>query len=210
MKQCLVLLFFIFGQNTQAHPHSWIGLTTDFVINASGDLTEIRQRWIFDPVYSSLTLEDLKKTHKNINKGLTEHATKIVNNLEIHNYYSHLTINQDSIPLNKPNKFHLSAITIEQDTVMILEMHYGLPNIPLHLMLVQWQVYDPTFYVSMQYDSFNQIRLYNSSTLECEHDIKAPDLDEDLLIYATSLDATQTPSIELGQMFSQMITVKCV
>lgn len=207
MTLCLCLLSIC--QSLQAHPHSWVGLTTDFIINSSGELDEIRQRWIFDPYYSTLTIDDLKKTHESLEVGLVEHSNGIINNLESHSYYSHLTIGDNSLTIKRPSKFHLSSVPIEQDTLLILEMHFDIDNISMQAADLQWQVYDPTYYVSMRHDSINQVRLYNSSALECEPSIIEPDPDEELFDYAASLDITQTESTGLGEFFAQTISLKC-
>ncbi|MBU2864974.1 DUF1007 family protein [Reinekea forsetii] len=211
MKKLLTLgvILLTFGQPLHAHPHSWLQLTTDFVIDSNGDINQLKQRWIFDPYYSTLTIDDLKKTHGNLDIGLAIHADGIINNLESFNYYSHLSINDKNIPINRPSKYHLSSASIEQEALLILEMHFDLPKTAMQSAEIKWQVYDPTYYVSMRHDSAKQVRLYNESPLECEPEIIEAEPDEQLRIYAESLDKTQTETTGLGKLFAQTIAVRC-
>ncbi|MDN3648407.1 DUF1007 family protein [Reinekea marina] len=211
MKKLITLsvILLTFCQPVQAHPHSWLQLTTDFVIDNNGDIKQLKQRWIFDPYYSTLTIDDLKKTHGNLDIGLAIHADGIINNLESFNYYSHLSINNENIPINRPSKYHLSSASFEQEALLILEMHFDLPKTAMQSAELKWQVYDPTYYVSMRHDTAKQVRLYNESTLECEPEIIEAEPDEQLRLYAESLDKTQTETTGLGKLFAQTVAVRC-
>ena len=209
LKFLLSFLLYSLCQNVKAHPHSWIQLTTDFSINASGELVGIRQRWVFDPYYSTLTIDDLKKTHRSLEEGLNEQVKGIIDNLEAYQYYSHLTISGNRFAIKRPHKFHLSTFVIDGQSLLILEMHFEIPAVALHSATLEWQVFDPTYYASMRHDSFEQIRISNQSALECESVIMESDPDPQTLAYASSLDVTQKDSTGLGIFFAQKVKIKC-
>ena len=210
-KRWLSLLLPLCLQAATAHPHAWVNLTSDFLINADGDLYQLNQRWIFDPFYSALSLDDVSKAFPgDLELGLAARADEIIHNLEKVHYYSHLTIDQQAVDLGKPTKWHLSALEAGDDTLLILEMHFNVPVTDVADTQVDFTVYDPTYYVDMRHDSLTQVRLKNASTLECEPQIIEPEPNADMLSFAASLDKTQSSTNELGKYFAQTVEVTCI
>lgn len=208
-KSALLCLATLLSGFVSAHPHSWISLTSDFVINDDAKLVQIRQRWIFDAFYSALTLDDISKTYPDRSMGLEVQASDMVKHLASVDYFSHLQVGDAVMDIPRPNKWHLSTMALGDEEVLIFEMHFDVPATKLTDETIQWSVYDPTYYVSMNHESVEYVRLVNDSVLECEPTLKQGEPTDEQIMYAASLDKTQTDSSGLGQYFAQQITVTC-
>lgn len=195
-----------------AHPHSWIQLTTDFVIDEDETLVEIRQRWIFDEFYSALSLADIdKQFSSDRNLGLKLFGDNVISNLTNYNFFSKLVVNQQAVSIPVPEKYAFSAIEVKENVdVLVLEMIHVFPEpIAVDQHPVEWQVYDPTYYVSMMHNELPYVRLVNASSLECEPELTLPDPAQDTIEFARSLDITQTETDGLGKYFAETITLEC-
>jgi ABC-type uncharacterized transport system substrate-binding protein len=203
----LMILVLVNLPSAWAHPHAWINLTSDFLINEQGEVYELRQRWIFDTLYSAVTLSELGDQPGS--EALAKQGQSMVTNLTPVNFYTHLMIDQNALAIGTPEHWHLSRLNTNQGELLMLEMHFALTPVSLADAPITWSVYDPTFYVSMRHDTLQQVRIYNHSSLECEPILHEPDPDSDILSYAASLDKTQTDSTGLGQLFAQTVTIRC-
>lgn len=199
-------------QSLHAHPHSWVSLTSDFVINTDGNLAELRQRWVFDPFYSALTTADLRTDYgDNLRIGLDIHGELIIDNLEAQNYFSHMLYQEQDNGLTRPVDHKLSVISIEDDEILVLEMTFDLASESISAQKsFQFSVYDPTYYVDMRHESESFIRLHNQSSLECGFEILDANPSEEQIEYASSLDKTETDTVGLGEVFAQYVEVTCL
>lgn len=207
--RCFQLLLLTTLSAVHAHPHAWINLTSDFVINESSELVEVRQRWIFDVFYSALTLDDLRKQNPDFNLALKDHSNLIVENLMAVNYFSHLSLSGKNTPLGKPYDWQLSSAKIDGDELMILEMRFNVTPTSMLENKIEWSVYDPTYYVSMTHDTVELVRIFNSSSSECEPELIEPNPTDEQVMYAASLDKTQKSTDGLGELFAQRTKVSC-
>ena len=59
----MLLLALFWSSHIAAHPHSWINLKTDFILDDQGRLSGITQHWEFDAYYSMMTYADIMNEH---------------------------------------------------------------------------------------------------------------------------------------------------
>ncbi|TXR53485.1 DUF1007 family protein [Reinekea thalattae] len=209
LRQLVLFSLLLIANVAHSHPHAWVSLTSDFVINEQTELYEVRQRWIFDPFYSLVILDDLRKQYTDDELALRMQADQIVNNLQALGYYSHLSLNSQPIDLGRPYKWHMSTATVGDDEIMILEMLFSVSPISLINHQVEWTVFDPTYYVSMRHDAIDYIRIINASSAECEPQLIEPTPTDEQIMLASSLDKTQTSTEGLGEIFAQRSTIQC-
>lgn len=195
-----------------AHPHSWVQLTTDFAVDESGQLSEIRQRWIFDTFYSALSLTDLATEYgDDLDKGLSEFASEVTTNLANVNYFSNLVWQDQEIDLDDLQDYRMQVFDTGEERLLVLEMSFAISDdIYPEESPLRWSVYDPTYYVSFMHNSNDYVRVQNSSSAECEVYIEQPDVAIEWVEYAESLDKTQRDTDGLGQMFAEWVDLKCI
>lgn len=192
-----------------AHPHNWINLKSDFILNDDGRLIQINQRWEFDVYYSMITYTDAMNEHGSEEKGLHASATRIVQNLESYNYFSSLKLGGVSIDLREPGTYKLSTIKKGDQMALVLEMGFDIePGMNIKDKELQWQVYDPTYYIAMNHWNKNMIRVINSSSA-CNMQLDIPEPSDDVIEYALSLDRNQKDTGGLGVYFAEKVIINC-
>jgi len=208
-----IRLFFVLvitcSINAHAHPHSWVNLTSDFVLNENTELVEVRQRWIFDTFYSALTLDDMRKQYSNDAIALKIHSDQIIENLESVDYYSHLNVNGQTIEMGKPYEWDFKTINVNDEELLILEMKFKITPTSLTVGQLSWSVYDPTFYVSMRHDSVDLLRVVNNGTAECEPNLIEASPSDEQIMYAASFDKSETTTEGMGKVFAQSARIAC-
>ncbi|EAR08819.1 DUF1007 family protein [Reinekea blandensis] len=210
MKRLLLMVCCLWPTTALLHPHSWINLTTDFVIDDQEQLAQVRQRWIFDEFYSAMMLADLDREYPTRELALLAHGNDMIASLSQHGFFSHLVLAQNQHALPSPAEHQLSVVTTQEADMLVLEMVFDLSSTPLPVSELSWQVYDPTYYVSMRHDDVERIRIHNRSSLECMPNLIEPNPTEEQMNYASSLDQTQKDTDGLGRLFAQKVIVQCV
>lgn len=73
-----------------AHPHAWISVNTTVLVNEKGEATAIRERWLFDKMYSVYALDDFdpNKNGKIDPDELLQLANENLSNLKAYNYFT--------------------------------------------------------------------------------------------------------------------------
>lgn len=213
MKNPLNALFLLsvllVGSSASGHPHVWVSLTSDFVIDEQANLVAIRQRWIFDALYSALTLHDIRSELGEDSAALRAHSNRMVEHMATTDYFSHIKMAGQPITLPKPEKWHLSTATLDDEELMILEMHFPLTPRAITDGPLQWQVYDPSYYVAMEHYEPNHVRIFNNSSAECQPEIVAGTPTDAQILLASALDRTQQSPDGLGKYFAQTVTIEC-
>ncbi len=193
-----------------AHPHSWIALSSEFILDERGNLVEIRQRWDFDIFYSMMTMADMMNEYRDQEVGLKKLADQMIRNLESYGYFSRLHLDSDEMPLSKPNHYVLQTKTEEGEQVLSLEMRFKIaPPSSVEGKVINWSVYDPTYYIHMAHNELNAIRVNGGNATECSKAIDFPEPSDEIIEYAASLDRTQRDTQGLGDYFAEQVTIQC-
>ncbi len=210
MSLVLSVLLACYASLTSAHPHNWIDLKSGFTINSQNRLTQIKQTWKFDIYYSMITLADVLNEHKNEEKGLNIIARKMITDLADYNYFSLLNINNTSVPLPAPASYRLYSQ--DEGTGQFLEMEILFdiaPEIPLDNKTIEWQIFDPTYYIAMMHTENSNISVTANSDIDCSSTLEQPAPTEDIIDYAMSLDRSQRETNGLGKYFAETIRISC-
>ncbi len=209
-KPVIVVLGLLISMDLYSHPHSWIDLQTTLYLNDAGQLTQIIQRWEFDPYYSSITLADLKKEYPNEMEGLQFRAEEMVRNLRDYHYFSDLRIDGFNVPMGTPNEYSLNNKRREAENILELEMAFDLGDgVTLKQSTLTLQVYDPTYYIAMAHSSDDHIHVISHNALSCQKKLITPEPPNDLISYALSLDRNETSSNGLGIKFAETVEIRC-
>lgn len=194
-----------------AHPHNWISMATDFVIDSEGLLDEIHQQWTFDVYYSTLAIADLENQYGSLDVGLKLMGQQMVENLLPHHYFSHLKIEGVDEPLPFPNRHLLSSRKDDNGRrILSLSMTFEMDRqLPLKNSRLSYRVYDPTFYIDMSYQDLTRIRVSHLGDFECVKQLEDASPTAQIIEYASSLDQSETSIDGLGEKFAQTFELHC-
>jgi ABC-type uncharacterized transport system substrate-binding protein len=212
-KRCTLffLIFAIFPLCLRAHPHNWITVKSEFLIDEKGLLTEIHQYWEFDIYFSMMTLADVLHESKIQPNSFQMLAKDMVNNMQSYNYFSKLKIDKQPIALPKPNDYSLSTVTNEGQQQLSLHMRFQL-TLPQQITdkTLVWQVFDPTFFIDMRHHDTSQVIIRAQNEAKCTTRIELPEPSDEVIDYAFSLDRTQKNTQGLGSEFAEKVIIQCL
>ncbi|MDA7747027.1 DUF1007 family protein [Psychromonas sp.] len=205
------LLLAIMPLSVKAHPHNWITVKSEFLIDEKGQLTTVREYWEFDIYFSMMTIADVMHESTVQPNSLQLLADDMINNMESYQYFSSLKISNQTVPLGRPDKYELIINTIEGQQQLVLFMDFQLAKpLPLNNQPLLWQVYDPTYYIDMRHHDTSQIIITNKRGNECTTTIDLAEPTQEMAEYAMSLDRSQTETQGLGKSFAEKIIIKCL
>ncbi len=208
IAQCLLAISLT--ATVQAHPHNWIDLHSSFLLDDQGNLTEIKQRWQFDTFYSLMTLADLANEYGSEEMGLPIMAQTMVDNLQKVNYFSSLKLADSSVSMGIPDDYSLIKTSKDEQTIIELEMVFKLDkSLAVKNKTLFWQVFDPTYYVSMAHIETQNIEIVGGEATNCSKELVVPKPSAELIEYAMSLDVTMKDTDGLGIKFAEQTIIHC-
>ena len=207
----ILLLLSISSSPLSAHPHNWITLKSEFLINEKGELTVVRSHWEFDIYFSMMTIAAVMNEETVQPNSLEILGDDMINNMESYRYFSLLKINNKSVPLGRPQPYELNIVpNKEQQQQLVLSMDFKFDKpIPLNNKEVSWQVFDPTYFIDMRHQDASKITISNAQGIECKKRIVLPEPTDDMIDYAMSLDRSQTETQGLGESFAEKVVIQC-
>ena len=193
---CLRLLLFVCVfccAGLRAHPHMWIDVLVSPLLNEDGEIAALRQRWLFDPFFSGVFLQDLARLPEAERAAYWAQLEKdMFATLHEAHFYTH------------PQALFAAAraprIAAEGD-VIVLEVELPLLEPARSL---AYQLYEPSFYAEMLH-AREQPREAQGCTLALQE--AAP--DDGLRAQAAALDVSESPAFDLGRFFAEKALWSC-
>jgi ABC-type uncharacterized transport system substrate-binding protein len=201
----------IFAKPVAAHPHYWVGLKADMILDQQGRLSTIRQHWDFDVYFSMMTVADAVNEHGDKDLGLSKMADQMIANMTKHRYFSTLTIDGEQVALPRPSSYRLRENKQQEPAILVLEMQFDFET-PVAVINknLSWSVFDPTYYVAMSYSVIDNISIKGEQAAGCKLSLDVPNPSNELIEYAQNLDRTQKDTAGLGIKFAEKIHVSCL
>jgi ABC-type uncharacterized transport system substrate-binding protein len=201
----------LYSQTVHAHPHYWIDLKTDMVLDQGGRLVTIKQHWTFDAYFSMITVADVTNEHGKVAVGLKMMADKMVNNLAKYGYFSVLTIDGTEVVLPPPTSYQLTENTQLREPVLELEMRFDLSApATIENKQVVWSVFDPSYYIAMNHSKVDRLSIKGGKADQCHLNLDIPEPSKELIEYAVNLDRTRKDTDGLGASFAEKIRINCI
>ncbi len=209
LVMCL-LIGGLYTQSVTAHPHSWIDMKADMILDEQGRLTAIRQHWAFDTYFSMVTLADALNEHGDKQTGLKKLADEFIHNLTEFHYFSELTVDGTEIELPRPSSYRLIEKTGAEQPILALEMRFDMTR-PLVIedKNLAWSVFDPTYYIAMNYSKISNVSIEGEKAARCQLNLDLPSPSFELIEYAQNLDRSRKDTDGLGVNFAEKIRIAC-
>ena len=193
-----------------AHPHIFAEARLEIVADGSNQITELRNVWRFDELFSSSVVMDFdKNSNAQLDPDeLAEVGQTVLDSLAEYNYYTTITDNGKTIKVNKPD-----AITADYKDGQLLLMFAVKPAEAMPLKgNMSFGVYDPTMYTAMDFPTDEDLVPVGDQLNACEHKVVRPDPDDVLAQNkATLTDAffNDPTGTDMSKMFATRIEFKC-
>lgn len=193
-----------------AHPHIFAEARLEIVSDDSATVTELRNVWRFDDLFSASVLLDFDKNSNGTldPDELAEVGQTVLDSLAEYNYYTTISDNGKQVKVAKP-----SEITADFKDNQLLLIFAAKPAEPLPLKgRLSFGVYDPTLYTAIDFPTDGDLAVVGNGLSACSHKVVRPDPDEVIAQNQSSLtdaffnDPTGT---DMSKLFATRIEFTC-
>jgi len=163
-------------QHASAHPHVFATARLEVVLDAQNGVKELRNVWLFDPLFSSSVILDFDQDGdlKLSEDELAEVGSVVRESLADFGYYMSLSRDGRDVAVKPPEVIHVS---LEDQQLLMFFAVEPTEAMPLAGKL-SFGVYDPTMYVALDFISDDDMVVITQEPQSCGHDVVRPDPDE--------------------------------
>lgn len=193
-----------------AHPHVWIDMRTDMVMGPDRTLGAVSITWTFDEFYTAFAVQDFKKRADGTYNQDDLDALLNINleNLKEWNYFTEIKQAGQDLPLGTPKPVSASYDAKLGQLTIAFSLPLVAPVTPTKAAPVTLQIFDPTYYISIEYVKDAPLRLTGETENGCAYEATTPDVES----IWTSLPESAFANPEgttLGRNFATNVTLTC-
>lgn len=208
MKKYLFCLLAFFPILTMAHPHSFLDMKNKVLIE-QGKLTGFEFAWWLDEITSSELIYEIKTAADQaeaIEKIRQEMDESAIDN----GYFSELYKGDEKLKFAAQP--HNSKVEMQDNRIIY---HFTLALAEPEIVsgkAFRLFTFEPSYYLSMAYEKAADVTA--SEPNPCQIKMEEPQVNQDIRLYASKLDKTDTPdlpagSLSLGAQFAQKVSMVC-
>jgi len=211
MKKTLLLALFALAPSiAAAHPHVFAEARLEVISGDDGNISELRNVWRFDEVFSSSVLMDFDK-NKNLKLDPDEAVTvgqTVKESLADYGYYMNISANGKDIKVAQPD-----AINVLFQNGQLLMFFIVKPAEPVPLKgRILLGVWDPTFYTSIDFAKDEDMATEGKAVAACKRQVIRPDPDEVLKENQDKLTAAffdDPAGTNMSKLFAIQLELNC-
>ncbi|MFM7631570.1 MAG: DUF1007 family protein [Alphaproteobacteria bacterium] len=189
-----------------AHPHAWIDVQSTILFDAQGQITGLRQTWLFDEFYTEFALQDFGAGQKKTldPKKLLELGQQNLDNLKPFGYFMFMDADATRLTFSG----YRDVASDIRDNRIRLSFTLILEN-PVHpqKQAVSYRIYDPSYYIDMKHVDKDGVTLRSASS--CHATLERPKPDLAIIAMAGALDKNAKAPDDLGRFFAERVRVTC-
>ncbi|MEM7024674.1 MAG: DUF1007 family protein [Pseudomonadota bacterium] len=189
-----------------AHPHAWIDMHSEMMLDDEGRIEGLRLYWVFDEWYTTLIASEFASSGVSSEEFLTTLARENLANLAEYEYFVKMTADDERTPIEAVTQF---------DTGLMNERLWLQFEVPLtdpvdpRVSEVSYMVYDPSYYIEILHTENHPVTFDGQGADRCVAGIIDANPSFEAVALAAALDVTQTASDGLGELFAQTVEVSC-
>ena len=190
----------------EAHPHMWIDLKSEIIIQDQTLVSAIYQEWLFDDFFSASLIEEASQNPKGREVGIKAVVEEILDNLEPHDYFTLINVNGKKISSNPIKSFE---VDVRENRVWV---SFSLPiskEVDITAQSLAYSVFDPTFYIEMLYFEGETVSFTGDVPTSCSTKIKQPNPSTEAVLLSRSPDLDKVPNQSIGRLFAETVVVNC-
>ena len=193
-----------------AHPHIFAEARLEVVAGADGTVSELRNVWRFDEMFSSSVILDFdKNTNLKLDpEELADVGQVVLESLEEFSYYTSITEDGKDVKVGKPDEINVDFK--DGQLLMFFVLKPG-ETMPLKGKMT-FGVYDPTMYAAMDFTTDDDLALVGDGFSACKREVVRPDPDEVLAQNQSNLtDAffNDPTGNDMSKLFATRLEVTC-
>jgi ABC-type uncharacterized transport system, periplasmic component len=159
-----------------AHPHIFAEARLEVIAADDGTVSELRNIWRFDEIFSSSVLLDFdKNTDLKLDETeLAELGEVMHASLADFHYFTTVTVDGQDAPIMKPDAIHVSY---EDNQILVFFAVKTEKSLPLKGKLA-FGVYDPSMYTAIDFPTDGDLVAQGKRAEACRQQVVRPDPDE--------------------------------
>lgn len=189
-----------------AHPHAWIDLRSQVLLDEQGHVRALRLDWMFDDYYTVAISEDVDSNEQQSDDFWTDLAGRNLSNLEEHGYFTVVKIDGEPVAVGKVEHYKAGL----RDHRMWMRFDIPLKEaIDPRAHEVTFAVFDPSYYIEIVHLEDDIIAFDGVGADACAGDIIQPAPTFEQVSLASALDREETAEDGLGELFAETVVLRC-
>lgn len=204
------------GSAAVAHPHVWIDLKTEVIMDDQGRITGLRLDWTMDELYSTYVIEDMKLIPDvDEAKELAAMARVTQENLGEYNYFVRVKLGDEVQNFSVIDDMRAEV----RDDLVWMGFTIGFDQpIDLSAGKLRYAVYDPTYYIEITYPADVDIKNLGATPISfsggpqpdaCQATVTRAEPTFETIALAASLDREDVAPVDLGDLFAEWVGIDC-
>ncbi len=201
------------AQPAAAHPHVWVSMRSDVVVDANGLITGINLAWSFDDGYVQAALDGLDVDGDGVySQSELEPLTKEnMASLKDYDYFTRPKADGRDVPLGPATEY---GQIYSNDK---LELYFTVPlKTPVDPRTTDfyYRIYDPEFFIAMDYVKDEPVSVVGALPTGCKLDLLPVVADGQTeqtreMLALKGKEWQPPPDEDFGAMFAQPVIVAC-
>jgi ABC-type uncharacterized transport system substrate-binding protein len=196
-----------------AHPHVWIEMRSDVVLNAAGEVTALNLMWTFDDAYAQMALDGLDTNGDGVysQDEIAPLTKENINSLKDYEYFTVMRFNGEKQPLGEVTEF--GQIWSNDKLQLHLQVPLKTPVDPRKGEFVA-KAYDPEFFIAIDYVKDDPVSVIGTLPQGCNLVVKPVPSDEEVeqtraMLSTKGPDWKPETEEDFGALFAQPVTIQC-
>ncbi|OCW59417.1 DUF1007 family protein [Hoeflea olei] len=192
-----------------AHPHVFADARLEIETAADGSITELRNVWRFDEVFSASVVMDFdENADMQLEPGeLAKISDMVTQSLAEFDYYTNITHNGDDVAVKLPE-----AIKVDFQDGQLLMFFALIPDKTELKGKITVGVFDPTMYAALDFIEDSDMAVTGAASDRCTRKVVRPDFDQIIAENQASLTEAffeTTQSSDLSKLLATRLELTC-
>lgn len=191
---------------SNAHPHMWVDLKSQIILDGNDKVSAIYQEWLFDDFFSAAMLEEAALHPDGVAVAIKQKGAELMKNLKPYNYFT--LAKRDGVTMPLIQQGEVVAEIRENRVWMGFTVSIESP-VNLASQAFSYAIFDPTYYIEMYHAEGETISFQGTAPDNCGTEILQPNPSSDAIALSRSSSLDANPDNTIGRLFAETIHVTC-
>lgn len=191
---------------SSAHPHMWVDLKSQIILDDNDKVSAIYQEWLFDDFFSAAMLEEAALHPDGVESAIKQKVAELMENLKPYNYFTLAKRDGVTLPLIQLG----GAVAEIRENRVWMRFTVSIESpVDLAAQAFSYAIFDPTYYIEMYHAEGETISFQGNAPDNCGTEILQPNPSADAIALSRSSSLDANPDNTIGRLFAETIRVTC-